>query len=82
MIPYPTSIPRGIRLNSGRAAYTPDADPGHSPIVLVMFATFSDNPATPVSAGNDRNVPPPAIELIAAATNAASAMRIKVMIGA
>src|SRR4051812_39517276 len=47
-----------------------DADPGHRPIVLVMLATLSLNRATPTSVGNIRNVPPPAIELIAAARKA------------
>ena len=49
-------------------------------MVLVMLATFSERPAMPVSAGKVRNVPPPAIELMAAATNAASETRAIVSI--
>jgi hypothetical protein len=61
------TIPTGSNRNSFFAATTEAAEPGHSPIVLVMFATFSDSPAIPVSAGKVRNVPPPAIALTAEA---------------
>src|SRR4051794_12269667 len=44
-----------------------------------MFATFSDSPATPVSAGNVKNVPPPAMELIAEAINETSAISSKLI---
>src|SRR5437763_5461098 len=74
-------MPRGIRRKSARAAATDAADPGHRPIVLVMLATFSLSPATPVRTGNDRNVPPPAIELMAAAANAARMTSDRVQTG-
>src|SRR4051812_41984398 len=72
---------RGNRRNSGPAATTPAADPGHRPMVLVMLAIFSLSPAAPVRAGKLMNVPPPAIELTAPATNAAMAMISRVMGG-
>src|SRR3954469_21265809 len=58
-----------------------DADPGHRPMVLVMFAALSDSSAMPVSVGNDKNVPPPAIELIAAATKGAVRTRSQLRTG-
>src|SRR4051812_10532907 len=55
------------------------ADPGQRPTVLVMFATLSVRPPTPTSVGKVRNVPPPAMELTAAARKATAVMSSRCM---
>ena len=70
---------RGMPRKSCLAATTDAADPGQSPIVLVIFAAFSDSCPTPVSMGNVRNVPPPAKALMALATRAARDIHTAVM---
>ena len=67
-------MPRWSWRSSCRTASTADADPGQSPIVQAMFASFSDRRPTVVSTGNMKNVPPPAAAFTAAAPPATSAI--------
>src|SRR5918996_2958097 len=71
--------------SSFRYPYKPPNSPGHSATVLVPFATLGSSPSQ-MRTGNVSKVPPPAMELIAPAVNAAHSMtsqgkrRIRVMI--
>ena len=59
--------------NSRRYPYSPPKRPGQRATVLVAFATFGSSPSQ-MSTGKVIRVPPPAMELIAPAANAAQNM--------
>ena len=59
--------------SSFRYPYKPPNSPGHSATVLVPFATLGSSPSQ-IRTGNVSKVPPPAMELIAPAANAAHSM--------
>src|SRR5918996_6386900 len=59
--------------SSFRYPYKPPNSPGHSANVLVPFATLGSSP-NQIRTGNVSKVPPPAMELIAPAANAAHSM--------
>ena len=59
------------RAGRGDSPTAPPSDPGQIATVLVALAIVDGSP-TQMSAGNDTSVPPPATELMAPATNAAT----------
>src|SRR5258708_25155819 len=66
-------IQRGTVASSRRNPTAPASDPGQSATAFVAFAITGSTP-THIKAGNESNVPPPAMELMVPATKAAMQM--------